>query len=213
MQAHTTTLTPRMRDLTGQQFHNWTVVQFVEKRGKLTRWLCRCVCGREHVIDRGSLWYGRSRSCGCQAGLGHHGMAGTAVYSVYDAMKQRCRNPKNAHYASYGGRGITVCDRWLGVDGFTNFLADMGPRAHGATLERKDNNGSYCPENCCWADRKTQSRNTRTTVFLTLGELRLPLAAWAERLGIPRKTLSRRHAAGWTDERVLTTPYRPCTMY
>lgn len=106
-------------------------------------------------------------------------------------MISRCTNPKHPSYFRYGGRGIVVCDRWLK---FENFLADMGERPDGLTLERKDNNLGYNPENCRWATKKEQSRNTSRTVFAEFCGERVPLIEIAERLGIKVATLHYRLA-------------------
>ncbi len=85
------------------------------------------------------------------------------LYDIYGGMKKRCLSTKDKDYPNYGGRGITICDRWLGVDGFFNFIEDMGDRPNGTTLDRKDTNGNYSSDNCRWADVHTQSGNKRNS--------------------------------------------------
>jgi hypothetical protein len=119
-------------------------------------------------------------------------------------MMQRCTNPNNTQYKDYGERGITVCDRWKV---FKNFLADMGVRPEGMTLDRKDNNKGYTPKNCKWSTRSEQQRNRRdNNVWAYKGE-RKTVTEWAEQLGMKRHSLYMRVAAyGWTTKQALTTP-------
>lgn len=120
-------------------------------------------------------------------------------------MRKRCSNPNRRDYGRYGGRGIRVCPRWL--RSFDAFLADMGPKpTPNHSLDRIDNNGPYSPENCRWATRTEQMRNTRTNRIVSLGGVSLPLAAWCERFGLKDNTVSHRRARGWDIERALTTP-------
>jgi hypothetical protein len=120
-------------------------------------------------------------------------------------MIQRCGNPNYTNYARYGGRGIVVCDRWLD---FRNFLADMGERPEGTTLERIDNGGDYWPENCRWATRKEQANN-RNNCFYTLEGVTKRWSEWFEYYNIKRSTFDQRvYCYGWTREKALMTPVK-----
>jgi hypothetical protein len=121
-------------------------------------------------------------------------------------MKNRCFSPTNDSYYLYGGRGITVCDRWLS---FQNFYDDMSPRPQGKEIDRINNDGPYSPDNCRWATKKENNRNKRTTRFLEFnGEVR-PLIDWAEAFGLRRHVvIARLDKGGWTPERALTTPVK-----
>jgi len=130
-------------------------------------------------------------------------MSATSTHNVWDSMVQRCTNSNRKDFARYGGRGITVCERWLK---FENFLADMGERPAGLSLERRRNDEGYSKGNCYWATVKQQNRNTSANRFLTHGGETLCVSAWAERLGMNDITLNARLRRGWSVERSLTTP-------
>ena len=124
-------------------------------------------------------------------------------------MNARCRNPRKVYYH---GRGIKVCERWRGKNGFANFLADMGERPAGMTLDRKDNDGPYSPENCRWVTASQQSRNTRANRLITYDGRTQTVAAWAEEVGLKWATLGGRLDGGWPVEKALkTTPRKMLT--
>jgi hypothetical protein len=113
-----------------------------------------------------------------------HRMKGTPTYNSWKAMKKRCLNPNCEQWDRYGGRGIKVCDRWMT---FANFLADMGERPNGTTLDRIDNDGSYCLENCRWATREEQANNKRSNVFIQFGDEQKTMAQLARFFGVNEK--------------------------
>src|SRR5882762_3274341 len=123
---------------------------------------------------------------------------GSKTYSAWLSMKTRCYNTKQADYPRYGGRGITVSDEWK--NNYSQFLADMGERPEGMTLERIDNSKGYSKDNCKWATRKEQARNLRSNVLITYQTESLTLAEWAERLGCHPGTLQWRVSNGWSAE-------------
>lgn len=129
-------------------------------------WKCQCDCGSVSNVKSANLRSGQSKSCGClrkENGIKantKHGMSNSPEIHIWHKMIKRCTNPKDPAYKNYGGRGITVCDRWLGS--FEAFYEDMGPRPHkDLTIERVDNDKGYCPENCKWETRKENNRNVR----------------------------------------------------
>lgn len=137
---------------------------------------------------------------------GHRvGAQNTRTYKTWCGMITRCTNPRVATYKYYGGRGITVCERWRK---FPAFLADMGERPAGTSLDRIDNNGNYEPSNCRWATPKIQVRNTSHNRLLEYRGQRRCIAEWVEITGIPRTTIRGRLRIGWPVARALSTPYR-----
>lgn len=132
-----------------------------------------------------------------------HGMTGTPTFVAWSSMLARCTNRKAKDYPRYGGRGITICERWRS---FENFLADMGERPEGMTLDRERQDGNYEPGNCRWATPTQQARNRCTNVLVTHAGITATIAEWAERTGLERKTLQWRIRAGWNTARALSTP-------
>lgn len=193
----------------GQTFNSWTVVKEVDKdKHGNRRVLVKCKCGAEHVRVLNTIRYGHSRHCRrcsflARGGVnpGTHGKSHTPEYKIWGAMKERCGDPHNKRYERYGGRGIGITSRWLGKDGFPNFLKDMGPRpSRRHSIDRIDNNEDYSPENCRWATAKEQQRNRSSNRFLTVNGVRKTLVEWSEETGINYGTLKSRIYRGWSPE-------------
>lgn len=138
-----------------------------------------------------------------------HGKCYTREYRIWARMKDRCLCKTNDSYARYGARGIKVCDRWMD---FELFLQDMGPCPVGFSIERRDNDGDYEPNNCSWIPIGEQSENRSQTVWLTYGGQTQSLGKWAKDMGISKSVIHWRSKAGWTAEKILTTPSRKLTQ-
>lgn len=173
-------------DLAENKIGRWTVLSRCEDRPRY--WLCRCECGTVREVNGGNLRQGQTSSCGCWNvqsiinRLTTHGCTGTRAHNVWLGMKDRCLNPSNSRYASYGGRGIGISPEWR--DSFETFLADMGHPPAGYTLDRTDNDGNYEAGNCRWIPRAAQSRNKRNTVRIAAFGREMLQADWARLLGV-----------------------------
>lgn len=136
-----------------------------------------------------------------------HGMCRTAEYRAWSGMRDRCNRKGNAAWRYYGGRGITVCERW---QSFENFLQDMGLRpSRQHSIDRINTDGNYEPGNCRWATKKEQSNNSRANNIISFQGQQRTLAEWADHTGIPRNTIKLRQRRGWPIERMLSEPPRP----
>lgn len=202
---------PAIVNMVGMRFGRLVVLERGEPphgvRRRSVYWKALCDCGNRFVSAGDALRIGATVSCGCfrrdnvSEYATTHGMTKTPEYRAWAQMRQRCLNPSDARYASYGGRGIRICAQW---ESFDNFLADMGTRLSPQhSLDRKDNNGDYEPNNCRWATRRDQQNNRRTNRRLTAFGYTMSLAEWARKLGRPPATLAKRLKAGWPVERAL----------
>lgn len=190
-------------ELAGQKFGHWLVVEKgdLDPRGNIL-WLCRCDCGTERFVRGSEVYLGNSTSCGCTRRT--HGMTKTRTFKSWDSMKQRCLNPNAPDYDRYGGRGITICRRWL--EKFDNFLSDMGERPEGKTLDRIDPDGNYEPENTRWATISEQQFNRRSNLKLEYqGQIR-KIVDLSNESGVPLKILRWRIENGWDVARAVDTP-------
>jgi len=166
--------------------------------------LVRCDCGKEYPVQCSKV----PKMKGCLSCSGKtHGLTGRGEkrplsYISWYAMKSRCTNEKHKDYWRYGGRGITVCDRWMK---FENFIADMGERQSGVTLDRIDSNGNYEPGNCCWSTSSEQNRNKSNNRMLTVYGKTMPLAAWHDIVShdVKLNTVRARLTRGWTHKESL----------
>jgi hypothetical protein len=198
----------KLNDLTGRRFGRLTAIARATAQGTRVYWVCMCDCGTEKFVRAAHLYGGKVLSCGClgaelaskraHAGVLHKNMDGhsnTPAYSTFMSMRQRCNNKNNRHYHYYGGRGITICERWRE---FANFFADMGDRPPGYSLDRINPNGHYEPSNCRWVPKSEQPNNTRANHLVTHNGKTQNIARWAKETGIPYKTIAARIAAGET---------------
>lgn len=212
----------RVKDYSGRRFGRLLVVALVPREvgDGNARWICRCDCGNAVVYDSGNLPL--RRSCGkcvnpgAEAGR-KHGHCAAAIgmspeYRSWVAMRTRCHSVRASDYARYGGRGITVCQRWR--DSFVVFLEDVGPkpsRAH--TLDRIDNDGNYEPGNVRWATPTEQSNNRRNNRLVEYRGQRLTVGQLAKLTGVSRGRLYGRLNAGWPVEDAVAKPARSAIVH
>lgn len=202
-------------DITGHRYGRLVVVERSASPLSGTRWLCRCDCGNTTVVRTKDIRSGKgTKSCGCLARetarglLQKHGWTGTDTYRVWAGMISRCRENDRAKEL-YWDRGITVCDRWKS---FENFLADMGEKPEGRSIDRIDNDKGYQPGNCRWATMRQQNLNKRNIRYLTFDGKTLCLKDWAREVGVPYGALLARLKTGWSVEQALTRDTRPKPM-
>lgn len=191
----------------GARFGRWVVVSRAPNKGMRTAWFCKCDCGTETSVFTSHLVSGRSVSCGCyksevtSQALKTHGLTDSDEHRIWCLMKSRCNNTANPSYPDYGGRGITVCDKW---NDFVNFYSDMGPRpSKQHSIGRIENDKGYSPDNCRWETPKQQANNTRRNKYYTIEGTRRTLSEICEANGLNYGTVKWRLRNGWTVEESL----------
>ncbi len=198
----------------GYTYGRLLVIEFAGRnKYKNLLYKCRCSCGTVKDVLSSVLLCSTEPSCGCRkrevllARNLIHGRAKIPEYTCWLSIKNRCCNKDSNDYHYYGGRGITMCARWLV---FSNFYEDMGDKpSRRHTIERINNNKGYCPSNCVWATRKVQSRNKRNVPLYEYNGQKKSVAEWSEITGIHPETIRNRiKRKGWTMEDVLTKPIR-----
>ena len=183
-----------------------SIADYEKKRRRL--FLCTCDCGNTKQIPAYSVISQKTKSCGCLRSEGlvrrntTHGESKTRLYRIWDHMIRRCRNPSDRAYKDYGGRGIYVIDEWLRFESFRKWAYENG-YAENLTLERVDNDGGYCPENCSWIPAEAQQSNRRNNVRVTIDGQSLTIAELSRKTGINRQTLSDRYHAGRKNADIL----------
>lgn len=171
------------------------------------KWLCRCDCGTEKAMGIKSIMAGKTQSCGCIlrevtiARNKTHGKSGVPGYRSWKDMRSRCYNIKDSDYPGYGGRGITVCERW---SSFELFFEDMGERPEGMTIDRIDVNGNYEKANCRWATDKTQANNKRSNHVVEWNGVAKNLQHWCDEFGINPSKARYRLKQGWAPDKVFS---------
>ncbi len=193
-----------MRDLTGKRFGRQIAISVAGKNkyGNFY-WLCKCDCGNEHIVPSGKLLQGKSKSCGCLAKEIHikqlekHGITTGGkprTFTIWNGMKARCYNPKSTSYKRYGKRGITICDEWIGENGFMNFhnWAMANGYDDNFEIDRIDNDGNYSPENCHWIPKHENRVKQRHTRFINAGGCCYSVSEWCKRFGISKSTAYKR---------------------
>lgn len=188
-----------MKDLTNKIFGKLTVINRVLPNDKWnsSKWNCRCECGNYKVITLHGLSKG-TKSCGClhKQSISTHGLCSTRLYKTWESMKARCNSPRTTKYSYYGGRGITVCDKWSNNFMVFHDWALNNGYTDKLTIDRKDSNGNYEPANCKWSSRTEQQRNKRNSVYIEINGITKHLLEWAKEYNLKKQTIVTRYYKG-----------------
>lgn len=194
------------KNIKGEKFNYLTAIVKIEKQ----KWLFLCDCGIKKIIIKDNVINGHTKSCGCIYGKNKttHNLSKSKEYNIYYCIIKRCYNKNYTEYEYYGKRGIKVCDRW--INSFENFLEDMGKRpSKSHSIDRIDNNGNYCKENCRWATKKEQARNNRHNKLLKFNNKIKTLPEHCEELNLNYPTIKTRiYTLKWDIDKALSTPIK-----
>lgn len=192
------------KELKGQRFGKLLVIEEDGRIGSNVAWICKCDCGNVTRVRANSLLTGNTTSCGCGRieAITKHNMTNTKLFNVWRTMKERCNNKSYRQYKDYGGRGISLCDEWEEFKPFMKWSLENGYK-EGLSIDRIDNDGNYCPENCRWTTVRVQSRNRRANRILEYGGEKHCVAEWSEILGVRANTIFWRLSQGWSTEEAL----------
>lgn len=203
---------PPLIDLTGQKFGRLLVLEQI-KNSKRTSWKCQCSCGNIVPISTNSLRTKGTKSCGCLHNKllsernTTHGMAHSPEYRIWSHMIGRCHNSADQAFKNYGGRGITVCNKWR--NDFMAFFNYAGKRpSPKLSIDRIDNNFGYKPGNVKWSNRTEQQNNTRVNHLITINGITKNITQWAKFVGIRSRTIHNRLRYGWSNEKAILEPVR-----
>lgn len=199
---------PAPEDLSGKIFNFLTAIRIGTRIGTKNKWICICKCGRECMIRSSHLKSGQIKSCGC-IGLGEkrygkfvHGKHLHPLYATWKHMINRCYNKEHPAYGNYGKRNISVCDSWL--NSIDTFIEDMGQKPSKLhSLDRIDNNGNYCKENCRWATDVEQNNNRRNVVYIEYQNSKHTIIEWSKITGLNPGTIASRYYKGWSAEEIF----------
>lgn len=204
----------RKLELSGQRFGKLVAVRsHYDSEKRITLWECKCDCGNTCNVRANSLVHGRTKSCGCLRKESNvqnktkHGMAKTRIYNAWSSMKRRCYTTTNHNYSHYGKRGISVCDEWK--ESFEEFYkwAISNGYDDKLSLDRIDNDGNYCPQNCRWASIKEQNNNRGVSINISYDGKTQNLSEWCKELNLPYSRVYQRIAKyGYTFEEAITEP-------
>lgn len=207
-------LQSRALDLTGSQYGWLTVIEKADNIHGHTAWICRCKCGNIITTKTNNLRSGDTKSCGCYIhskewipeGFNKtHGLTNHPLYNIWHGMRKRCMCANTPNYHRYGGRGIYICKEWEDFQKFYDWAISHGYK-EGLTIDRIDNDGPYSPENCRWADVKTQSNNRNDNTYITYKGKTQTLTQWAEEYGLRPESVRYRYNSWHDIERALTQP-------
>jgi hypothetical protein len=200
--------------LTGKQFGRLTAQKYIFTKKKQRYWLCACICGQEKTVKGSDLTSGTVKSCGClYQDLMHH-FSHTRFYTIWHSIKNRVLNKNSKDFKQYAGRGIEISEKWLKFEGFKDDMYESYQKhceefgEKNTSIDRINNNGNYCKENCRWATRQMQANNRRTNHLISHQGVTLTISEWSRKINVSKRSLKSRINLGWSAEEALNTPIK-----